>query len=176
MKHIIFLIIIFFTFTACSTKQEIKNGSIIIEKEIYEEKVSKLFSKIISTSQKINKQEAKEFSSKVIKYSKQLAFEYEVETPALFHNTLINLGLKERGLCYHYANDLLSFLESKKYKSFEFKKVISSRDKYFEHTALILTRDDIKFENAIIFDAWRDTGELFFSSIKEDKRYEWELK
>ncbi len=172
MKHIVVLIIIVFTFTACGTKQIIKNE--VLEQK--ENNVSKLYSKVISLSEDIDKHEAKKFSQEVIFFSKKLAFEYEVQTPALIHNTLINLGLKQRGLCYHYANDLLSFLKSKNFKTINFKKVIAKRGEYFEHTALILTRDDIKFENAIIFDAWRDSGELFFSSIKDDNRYIWELK
>jgi len=172
MKHITVLIIIVFTFAACGTKQITKNK--ILEQK--ENNILKLYFKVISLSEKIDKQEAKEFSQEVILFSKKLAFEYEVQTPALMHNTLINLGLKQRGLCYHYANDLLNFLKSKNFKTISFKKVIAKRGEYFEHTALILTRDDIKFENAIIFDAWRDSGELFFSSIKNDTRYKWELK
>jgi len=172
MKHITVLIIIVFTFVACGTKQITKNK--ILEQK--ESNVLKLYSKVISLSEKIDKQEAKKFSQEVIFFSKKLAFEYEVQTPALMHNTLINLGLKQRGLCYHYANDLLDYLKSKNYKSIDFKKVIAKRGEYFEHTALILTRDDIKFENAIIFDAWRDSGELYFSRIKNDTRYKWELK
>ncbi len=172
MKHIIVLIIIVFTFTACGTKQITKNK--LLEQK--QKNVLNLYSMVISLSEKIDKEEAKKFSQEVIFFSKKLAFEYEIQTPALIHNTLINLGLKQRGLCYHYANDLLSFLKSKNYKSLDFKKVIAKKGEYFEHTALILTRDDIKFEDAIIFDAWRDSGELFFSRIKDDDRYKWELK
>ncbi|RXK14102.1 hypothetical protein CP965_01250 [Halarcobacter mediterraneus] len=161
-----FLFIIFFS--ACSTK----NISYIK----IENKTNSLYKTVTSTSKRIDKEEAKNFSKDIILYSKFLAHSYGVTTYALFHNTLINLGIKDKGLCYHYANDLLSFLKRKKYKSFEFKRIIANRNEYFEHSALILTRKDISFENSIVLDAWRNTGNLYFSKVKNDKNYEWELK
>ncbi len=168
MKIYLLSFLFIILFSACSTK----NVSYIKT----ENKTNSLYKIVSISSKKIDKDEAKNFSKDVISYSRFLAHSYGVNTYALFHNTLINLGIKEKGLCYHYANDLLSFLKSKKYKSFEFKRIISNRNEYFEHSALILTRKDISFENSIVLDAWRDTGDLYFSKVKDDKNYEWELK
>ena len=166
MRHIFSLLLITIFFTACSTK------SIYVEKN----KVKKLSLDIQSLSHKIDKDEAKEVAYEVIIYSKQLAKRYEVTTPALFHNTLINLNIKKRGYCYHYANDLQKYLKTKKFKSFKFIRAVSKRGQYFEHSSLVLTRDDLSFENSLILDAWRDTGELFWSKVKDDKEYIWEKK
>ncbi len=59
---------------------------------------------------------------KVFHTLKKLANDYNIIPPALFHNSLINMGLKEKGYCYHYANDLLKYLKTKDYKSFHLKK------------------------------------------------------
>src|SRR5512141_1750267 len=39
-------------------------------------------------------------------YSLELAKEYRVVRPAIFHNVLVNLGMRQRGLCYQWADDL----------------------------------------------------------------------
>lgn len=173
MTQILNILVFMALFTGCSTKiNTIKKENIIIS----DKKVNNLANQIINLSPKINKKEAYDVAKEAISYSKELAIEYDVVKPALFHNTLINMNLRKRGLCYHWANDLLSHLKDRDYKSFKFIKAISSRDEYFEHTSLVITRDDVKFENSIVLDAWRDSGELFFSPVKEDTRYIWEIK
>lgn len=168
MKQILLVTSILFFFWGCSIKN--------IDKDSNNNTKNQLENLIISMSPKIDKNEAKNISMEAIEYSKYLAKKYDAIKPALLQNTLVNLGYKEKGLCFDYANDLLTFLREKNYKSFKFIKVVSSRGDYFEHTAFILTRDDISFYESIIFDAWRDTGELYFSKIKDDKKYKWEIK
>lgn len=168
MKNIFLLIILIFTLSACVNKIDTK-----INKK---DDVFKLTSKILAISSKISSQEAKDFSKTILLSSKNLAHEYEVVKPAIFHNTLINLTIKKRGFCYHYANDLLKILKTKNFKTFEIKKIVANRGEYFEHTSLLLTRKDISFENSIVLDAWRNAGDLYFDYVKNDKRYVWELK
>ena len=169
MKQILTILFIVFFFSACVTKHFDKT----FNNKTQEKKLENM---IISIYPNINKSEAKSLAYEAINHSKHLAKKYETVSPALLQNTLINLGIKERGLCFHYANDLLTFLEKKDYKSFKFVKVVANRGEYFEHTAFILTDDHIDFKNSIIFDAWRDSGNLFFSKIKNDKKYKWEIK
>lgn len=173
MKNIFPLIIIMIIFSACSSKYT----KIDLDNRTYNSKeVKKLTNLILSTSNKINLEEAKRFSYDAITFSKHLANKYKVETTALIHNSLINLNLKKRGFCYHYTNDLKKYLKTKKFKTFKLIKAISKRDEYFEHTSLVLTRDDLEFKDSIVLDAWRNTGVLFFKKIKDDTRYKWEIK
>ncbi|RXJ89057.1 hypothetical protein CRV01_10590 [Arcobacter sp. CECT 8983] len=169
MKNFIFYLSIVLFFAACSNKNA------LIKNEI-KDNSKKLTNLIVNSSSYIDKQEAEEFSKSIILYSSFLAESYGVNTHPLIHNTLINLNLKEKGLCYHYANDLLKYINYKDFKSFKFKKIVSNRNNYFEHTALILTRKDISFRNSIVLDAWRNAGKLYFSKVKNDKQYKWELK
>lgn len=138
--------------------------------------IQELLLDIQAISKEINKDEASLLSKEAISYSKELANKYEVTTPALFHNTLVNLNIKRRGYCYHYANDLHKYLKTKKFKSFKFIRAVSKRGEYFEHSSLVLTRDDISFENSLVLDAWRNTGDLYWSKIKNDKAYKWEKR
>ena len=173
MKQFYLFLFIIFIFNACAINYE----SIDIEKkEPINKNIIELSSEVSKLSTKIDKNEAMTFSNDVISYSKILANEYGVTTPPLFHNTLINLNLKEKGYCYHYANDLMGHLQEKKFKSFYFQRIVANRGEYFEHSSLILTRDDISFEDSIVLDAWRNAGILFWSKVKDDKKYNWEKK
>ena len=58
-----------------------------------------------------------------ITYSKYLANEYELVSPPLFHNTfLVNYNMKEKGLCHHFAKDLLAYLNRKNTKALNLDK------------------------------------------------------
>ena len=173
MKELCSTLFIILIFSACAVNYENVN----LDKKIFFDKdMNNLAKEIDNLSEKIDKKEAKDASYEAIRYSKYLANKYEIVKPALFHNTLVNLKLKEKGYCYHYANDLMAYLQEQNFKSFYFLKVIANKNEYFEHTSIILTRDDVSFENSIVLDAWRNSGKLFFAKVKDDKRYKWEKK
>jgi hypothetical protein len=108
-------------------------------------------------------------------YSLELANEYELITPPLFHNTLVNLGMKERGLCIHWAEDLLARLRSLNVECLEFHWGVANRHATFriEHSTVVVTARGRPFEQGMVLDPWRDSGRLFFGAVKEDK-YVWE--
>ena len=45
-------------------------------------------------------------------YTHQLAQEYEITDLPLIHNTKVNAGLKPRGLCWHWAEDIQNRLNA----------------------------------------------------------------
>ena len=161
-----------FLFSACSAKYD----NVDLNKRDYSsEDVKKMAEEIISISPKIDKKEAYAVSYDAITYSKHLANKYELTSPPLFHNFLVNTNIKEKGLCYHFARDLLSYLQTKNYKSFDLKRVVADKKGYFEHNAVLLTVKGVDLQNSIVLDAWRNSGRLYASRIKDDKDYNWEL-
>ncbi|MFT7823965.1 MAG: hypothetical protein ABXS92_04310 [Sulfurimonas sp.] len=116
----------------------------------------------------------------IYKKANELAKAFKLVSPPQFHNFLVNVGLKERGLCYHFSDALYQHLKSKHYASFEFHLVGANIGEYWkEHNALAVVPKRCKserciMENGIVIDAWRDSGKLYFSALKEDKRYQWE--
>ncbi len=169
MKFLTIFTFLFLFFTGCSVKHD-------IHQSIYDGEMKKLSYLIKSISKNIDKKEAQSVAYEAIIYSKKLSNKYNLISPPLLHNSLVNLGLKDKGFCYHFANDLMTYLKNKNYKSFEFMKVVSKRGEYFEHNSFILIRDDVKFEDSIVFDAWRNSGVLYFSKVKDDKNYDWEVR
>jgi len=51
--------------------------------------------------------------------SLKLAEDYRVATPALWHNLLIRTGMKDRGLCYHWTEDLMKRLQALNLKTYQ---------------------------------------------------------
>ena len=121
----------------------------------------------------VDQREANDLAKEAILYSSKLAKKYKLVSPPLWHNTLINIGIKKRGLCYQWADDLLKYLHKRGYKTLIFYYVGSDIDSYFEHNAIVVSAKGMGFEDGILLDAWRNSGNLFFIKVKEDKKYSW---
>ena len=171
--QILSIFLISFIFLGCSVKYD----NVDLNKKNYnDEEVKSLTKKILSVSKKIDEKEAKELSYDAITYSKYLANEYDLVSPPLFHNTLVNYNFREKGLCHHFAKDLLSYLNRKKYKTIKLERIVAQRKEYFEHNGILLTTNGTKFENSLVLDAWRNSGKLYWIEVKNDNDYKWEPK
>lgn len=173
MNRYSFLIIITIFFSACTVKYD---NNILKESSYQQSRINYLSNMIQELSILVNKEESRAAAYEAIKHSRELANEYTMITPPTLHNVLVNINMRDKGLCYHFANDLMAHLQKQKYKTFKFFRIVSNKGEYDEHGSVLLTRDDIKFENSIVLDAWRDSGELFFIKVKDDKEYKWEKK
>jgi hypothetical protein len=105
-------------------------------------------------------------------YSKQLAREYRVVRPAFLHNFLVNVGLKNRGLCYHWAEDLLARLQTLNLTTLELHWGVARAGTVREHNSVVVTAQGHPFENGIVLDAWRRSGRLVWKAVSADK-YPW---
>jgi len=110
-----------------------------------------------------------------IEYSHALAGEYRITRPPLFHNVLVNVGLKDRGLCWHWTEDLLSHLRELRFEQFDFYWGTAYRGKLFrEHNSVIVTAKGSPLESGLVLDAWRNSGDLYWVQVDRDS-YPWEL-
>lgn len=171
--QILSILLLAFIFLGCSVKYD----NVDLNKKDYNnEDVKVLTNKILSLSKKIDEKEARELSFDAVTYSKYLANEYNLVSPPLFHNTLVNYNLREKGLCHHFAKDLLAYLSRKSYKTINLKRIVAERKEYFEHNGILLSSNGVSFENGLVLDAWRNSGKLYSTQVKNDKDYKWELK
>jgi len=160
-----FIFTLFVLFTGCTTTPKISTVK----------KAQKLESILLSLH--VNKEEAKDLSGKIFKYSRKLAEEYELVKPPLYHNFLVNMGIKKRGLCWQFAYDMLSFVKKQNYKSFDYYIGGANINNYWsEHNVLVVTCKGCNFEEGVLLDPWRNSGELFFCKIKNDKNYKWKQR
>ena len=136
--------------------------------------VKNLTNQILALNQKISKNEAMTLSKEMIFFSSQLKKDYKLVTPPLYHNFLVNIGLKDRGLCWHFAYDMLSHAKKLNLKSFDYYIGGANINDYWEeHNSLVVTCKGCNFNKGIVLDPWRNSGILYYSKLKDDKKYNW---
>ncbi len=133
--------------------------------------LSQLFQSMDNT---ITQSEAMRLSKDIFHKTEQLTEEFEMTYPPQFHNFLVTVGVREKGLCYHWSDALYLYFSKKHYPSFEFHLIGANVGEYFfEHNALVVVAKGGKIEEGIVIDPWRDSGELYFSKVKNDPDYTW---
>ncbi len=150
----------------CSVKYDVVSPS--------SSRVISLEKELLSLSPHVSKKEAKDLSVFALRYTKILANRYHIAISPRFQNFLINIGLKKRGYCYNYANDLAKALLKRDYKSFDFYRIIYRKGTAFEHNALLVRAKDSN-SSGVVLDGWRNAGRLYFSKIENDKKYKWRI-
>ena len=149
----------------CSVK------SIPLEKR--QHKIVVLKNMLLHLGSNVDKNEAEDLARSSINYSIVLAQKYHALSYPWLQNTLVNLGVKERGLCHQWAEDLLAFLLRQNYKAFSFHTIGANIGNLDEHNALSVSLKGQGVKNSIVLDAWRNSGDLYFSKIESDKKYQW---
>lgn len=104
----------------------------------------------------------------------QLSRDYRPARPAWFNNMLINAGLRKRGLCYHWANELFLRLHPLAPRTLEFHLGVAGRDTPKEHNAVVVTARGRPFTEGLVLDAWRHGGRLHAVPVTHDLRYPWQ--
>jgi len=122
----------------------------------------------------IPREEARHLSRDILYRAAQLEHSFGRTTSPWMHNLMVDIGLKERGLCYHYADGLYAYLKERSYPHFDFHLVGAHIGEYWrEHNALLVTARNGVPEEGVIIDPWRIEGKVFVSRMKEDKAYRW---
>lgn len=116
---------------------------------------------------------AKTLAELAVKTSMDLSVKYNAGSPAWIHNTMVHFGLRNRGLCCHWTMDLLSVLMARKLPGFKVYWAVSKYGDYFEHSSVVVTAEGEDFNAGIVLDPWRDSGKLYWGSVKNDK-YMWQ--
>ena len=131
---------------------------------------------LLHLSKEIPPQEAYTLATDIQTYAKTIEkrFDRHTSSPWL-HNFLVNVGIKEKGLCYHYSDALYTHLATqKRYPHFAFHLVGAHIGSYWqEHNALLVTAKDGALQKGIIIDAWRKPGKLYFVKVTQDPKYHW---
>ena len=141
-------------------------------------RISELTQEIIALDERIDPHEARLAATIAIRYSRELAEQYKISGSAISHNLKVNLGLRERGLCIHWTEDLLARLQREKFKSLDLHWAIANYESAFrlEHSTVIVSANNASLYHGLVLDPWRNSGELFWSPTLEDERYPWRPK
>ena len=118
--------------------------------------------------------EATQLASAAVEHAAELARDYRPIRPAWFNNILINSGFRDRGLCYHWTNDLFAHLHQLGLRTLQLHLAVSGRATSHEHNCIVVTARNQPFEQGIVLDAWRYGGRLWSVRVAEDKKYPWQ--
>ena len=141
--------------------------------ETYRTKVDSLQIDLAALNRQANLQEARQVAETAITYANQLAEEYQLVRPAVLHNVLVRVGMKDRGLCYHWTEDLLKQLQLLDLRTYQLHWGVAHRGSELrEHNSVVITARGQAFEKGMVLDPWRNSGVLYWTLIKTD-RYPW---
>ena len=142
---------------------------------VTEADISALAKSIENLGPNVDPLEARRAAEIAYGYTRQLAIEYQIEDPPLVHNTKVNAGLKPRGLCWHWAEDMENRLDAEKFETLEMERAIANafNDWLIDHSTAIVVAKGESFEEGIVLDPWRYGGHLFWDETLDDTRYTW---
>ena len=117
--------------------------------------------------------EAARLADEALATTRQLHERYRPVRPALFGNAAFHLGLRDRALCCHWAEDLLRSLAALELDSFALHwGVAHYGNPLREHSAVVVVARGGRFEEGLVLDAWRRSGRLYWVRVDRD-RYPW---
>lgn len=128
---------------------------------------------LLTLGSEVQSAEAARLAQVAYDYPRILAQEYRLVRPPLWHNLLINLGLKKRGLCYQWAEDLAAELQAMELTSLELHWGVARPGSWREHNTVVITAERQAFTNGIVLDPWRRSGALVWQFVPRDV-YPWQ--
>ena len=143
--------------------------------QVYWDKVKQLEQELIGLSATIDKTEARILAETAVREAAVLAEEYQLVRPAVSHNLLVVFGVKDRGLCYHWTEDLMKRLDALDLKSVQLHWAVAYRGSELrEHNCVVITGSGQPFLQGIVLDPWRNSGNLYWARVTKDS-YPWKV-
>jgi hypothetical protein len=129
---------------------------------------------LVALGPETDKAEAGLVAETAVTYSSRLAEEYQVVPPARLHNLLIQVGIKDRGLCYHWTEDLMKRLQALDLRTYKLHWGVAHQGNDLrEHNSVVITVIGRPFETGLLLDPWRNSGDLYWALVHTDS-YPWQ--
>ena len=136
--------------------------------------VDALAARLISLSPEVDQEEAASAARLAYARTAELRDAYQITDPPLVHNTKVNMGLRPRGLCWHWADDMESALRAQGYQSFAFHRAIANATTLrIDHSTVIISARGQGMFDGIVLDPWRKGGVLTWVPTATDPDYDW---
>lgn len=138
--------------------------------------MTRLAAAILDLGPQVDPEEAARAARISYEHSHRLALEYEITDPPIVHNTKVNMGLKPRGLCWHWARDMEDRLKLENFQTLDLHRAVANADNAFrlEHSTAVISAKGDSFREGIGLDPWRKGGRLTWAPVAWDKDYTWE--
>jgi hypothetical protein len=128
---------------------------------------------IAALGPKVRRDEARQLAECAYATAARLRRDYGVVGPALFNNFLVHVGIRKRGLCFEWAEDLLAQLDAVKGTTLELHWAEARARTMRENNCIVVTAKGQPFREGIVLDCWRQAGHLFWAPVAADHFYPW---
>src|SRR5256885_5221941 len=137
-----------------------------------ERSIKELTKALVALAPDVDPAEAQSLSVTAHTTARRLKREYRVVLNPEFTVFLYNIGMRKRGWCGHWAQDIGAELKELKLKTLVLHWGEAYPNTTSENNALVVTAQNQRFEDGIILDGWRRAGRLFWCQVKKDDEYE----
>jgi len=131
-------------------------------------KAGKLADELAALSPRVNREEATLLAQCAFATVTKLRRQYRMFGTPIFNNFLIYHGLRKRGYCYQWSEDLLTALDTLRLKTLEVRWGEHDPNTWRENNCLIVTAKRQPFNRGIMLECWRHLGHLYFGPIASD--------
>src|ERR1044071_710 len=137
-----------------------------------ERSIKDLAKALTGLSSDVDPTEAQALSYTAHTTARRLTKEYRVVLNPEFTVFLYNVGMRKRGWCGHWAQDIGAELKKLTPKTLVLHWGEAYPNTTSENNALVVTARNQRFEDGILVDGWRRAGRLFWCPVKRDDEYE----
>lgn len=137
-----------------------------------EQSVALLRDALLHLRPSVSSRDAARLSQRAHTASHELAREYRTVGSAHFQNFLVNIGVRKRGLCFQWTEDLLRQLYSLHLATLQLRWGTAYERTWREHNCVVVAAPGQPFSDGIVLDAWRNSGQLFWARVAND-HYRW---
>jgi hypothetical protein len=131
-------------------------------------KAEKLAGQLTTLSLRVNRDEAKLLSDCAFATVSKLRRQYRMFGTPIFNNFLIYHGIRKRGYCYQWSEDLLVALDKLKPTSLELHWGEYDPGTWRENNCIVVTAKGQPFKRGIMLECWRHLGHLYFGPVASD--------
>ena len=142
------------------------------------EQIAELRSQIMALGPDIDPEEADLAARISFQHTSDLAIAYQITDAPLVHNAKVNMGLKPRGLCWHWAEDMEKRLVAEDFQTLDIHRAIANADNAFriEHSTAIISARGDGYLDGVVVDPWRKGGILTHVPVLTDPDYKWDAQ
>jgi hypothetical protein len=132
-------------------------------------KAEALANELAALSPRVDRKEAALLAQCAYATASRLRSQYGMFGTPIFNNFLVYHGLRKRGYCYQWTEDLLVALDALKLTSLELHWGESYAGTWRENNCLVVTAKGQPFDRGIILDAWSQFGHLRWNLVLSDE-------
>ena len=135
--------------------------------------VAALRNRVMALSPTVRRDEAERLARCAYTTTRALKRQYRVVWPPGLQNFLIHTGVRKRGYCFQWAEDLIVQLDALKLQTLELHWGEAFPGTWSEHNNVVVTAKGHPFSQGLLLDCWRYSGRLVWLPVTSDLQYEW---